>query len=137
MSARYEVRTYGLLTYGVWDAANWRWTSVTNLPYDEAAAECGLLNTSLGRCADCGLPLVPGAREEAAHPRAVGADGRLRYFCGTSADALHHPLPAAESCHLCSGTADGLCVTCGRPVCDEDARMSGYDRLCRSCEGGA
>jgi hypothetical protein len=44
---------------------------------------------------------------------------------------------AAESCHLCSGPADGLCVGCGRPVCDDDARMSDYDRLCRSCDDGA
>jgi hypothetical protein len=44
-----------------------------------------------GRCADCLLPLVPGADEEADQYRATGHDGRARYFCGSSADALHHP----------------------------------------------
>ena len=43
----------------------------------------------LGVCAYCQLPLVPGVGEEAEHPRSAGADGRLRYFCAASADALH------------------------------------------------
>lgn len=44
----------------------------------------------LGPCPYCQLPLVPGVGEEAQHPRSAGHDGRLRYFCPASPDALHH-----------------------------------------------
>lgn len=50
-----------------------------------------------GTCADCALPLVPGVDEEADQFRAIGYDSRARYFCGQSADALHHPVPARHS----------------------------------------
>ena len=45
----------------------------------------------LGPCAYCLLPLAPGVGEHAQHPRSAGhRDGRLRYFCPDSPDALHH-----------------------------------------------
>jgi hypothetical protein len=56
----------------------------------------------LGPCAYCGLPLVPGVGEEAQHARSAGHDGRLRYFCPSSPDALHHAEP-----RFCVETADG------------------------------
>jgi hypothetical protein len=69
-------------------------------------------NPVIGTCADCGLPLVPGAddgeSDETAYPRSVGADGKLRYFCPASDDGLHH---LSEG-----GRADGWCRTCGSPV---------------------
>lgn len=54
-----------------------------------------LLAPNQGTCAACGLPLVPGDDEDAAHPRSTGPrwpgdTSRLRYFCPDSDDALHH-----------------------------------------------
>jgi hypothetical protein len=56
----------------------------------------------LGPCAYCQLPLVPGVADEVEVPRSVGLDGRLRYFCPVSPDALHHAEP-----RFCIETADG------------------------------
>ena len=56
----------------------------------------------LGPCAYCLLPLVPGVGEEVEHARSAGHDGRLRYFCAASPDALHHAEP-----RFCVETADG------------------------------
>ena len=41
-------------------------------------------------CMYCLLELVPGEDEEAEHWRSKGLDGRLRYLCPSSPDALHH-----------------------------------------------
>jgi hypothetical protein len=41
-------------------------------------------------CKYCLLELVPGEGEEAEHWRSKGFDGKLRYICGSSPDALHH-----------------------------------------------
>lgn len=58
------------------------------------AAAAVQLAADQGVCADCLLPLVPGEDEEAHTVRAIGLDGRARYFCGSGDDALHHPSAA-------------------------------------------
>jgi hypothetical protein len=60
-------------------------------PYETCQA-CGHVwaeDADLGLCVYCQLPLVPGAGEEAQHPRSAGHDGRLRYFGAVAPDALH------------------------------------------------
>ncbi len=38
------------------------------------------------------------------------------------------------TCHVCGGEADGACVICDRPVCDNHAGSRDYDRWCRDHE---
>lgn len=41
-------------------------------------------------CKYCLLELVPGVGSESEHWRSKSGDGKLRYFCSISPDALHH-----------------------------------------------
>lgn len=47
----------------------------------------------------------------------------------------HDDLPGPEApaaCVACGGPADGSCVICDQPVCDEHSRMKDWDRCCLS-----
>lgn len=64
----------------------------------------------------------------------------LRGAAGQPMLATSQPVDSADDmdggvdlCHLCSDEADGACVICDRPVCDDDARMRDFDRFCVVC----
>jgi hypothetical protein len=40
---------------------------------------------------------------------------------------------ASVTCIACATDPDGECAVCGKPVCDDHAVLSGYDRFCFTC----
>jgi hypothetical protein len=73
------------------------------------------------------------AEQTALTAQAVDTDPRLLYRPRTRSYALYVEGRELGPCHICGGEADGECVICDRPVCDEDARMKDHDRYCTGC----
>lgn len=43
---------------------------------------------------------------------------------------LIEPESETVTCLVCEGEADGECLICGAPLCDDDSRFHDYDRYC-------
>jgi hypothetical protein len=79
--------------------------------------------------------LSPAGKREAARR----ASEQIARELAANAEAISRVMDSV-TCHVCGGEADGACVICDRPVCDNHAGSRAYDRWCRDHEwhrGGA